>query len=402
MGKVILSKVGKSYKIYNSRFDRLKDWVLPGDKKRFKQVSVLKDISFSLRSGESVGIIGVNGAGKSTLLKIITGTLPQSTGTVNLEGRLVALLELGMGFHPDYTGRENVYMAGQLTGLSKEDIDKKFKEIEEFAEIGSSIDQPVKTYSSGMQVRLAFSVATCVRPSILIVDEALSVGDAYFQAKSFDRIKEFKRMGTTLILVSHDQQAILNVCDRALLLEEGEIKVDANPQEVINIYNAKLSKTSEQHSILVEGEKVTSGSMEAVIESVGIFNSDFIKRKTIYVGEVFVLRFCIKSIERLKDITLGFQIKDRLGNVIYGTNTLSHEIKIDMEPNCQCHIDFELEANIGIGEYTLTAALHDKNDHYDKSYHWVDGIAQFSIVSNKEHFVGSAWLKTKCSTSKVN
>ncbi len=208
MGKIVVKDLGKAYKHYPSRWSRLWDWIIPWGPDRFTLKWVLQDINFSVAPGEALGIIGINGAGKSTLLKMIVGTVSPTTGSVEIGGRVAALLELGMGFHSDFTGRQNAFMAGQLLGMSVPEITQLMPEIEAFAEIGDYIDQPVRVYSSGMQMRLAFSVATAKRPDVLIVDEALSVGDAYFQHKSFNRIREFRKLGTTLLIVSHDKSAI--------------------------------------------------------------------------------------------------------------------------------------------------------------------------------------------------
>ncbi|MGZ8341581.1 MAG: ABC transporter ATP-binding protein, partial [Telluria sp.] len=218
MGAIYVVNLGKAYKQYPTRWSRLGEWMLPFKGARHKLKWVLQDINFQVAAGEAVGLIGINGAGKSTLLKLITGTSQPTTGSVHMTGRVAALLELGMGFHPDFTGRQNVYMSGQLLGMTVEEIRELMPQIEDFAGIGDYMDQPVRVYSSGMQMRVAFSVATARRPDILIVDEALSVGDAYFQHKSFDRIRQFRKQGTTLLLVSHDKQAIQSVCDRAILL----------------------------------------------------------------------------------------------------------------------------------------------------------------------------------------
>ncbi|MEO7495508.1 MAG: ABC transporter ATP-binding protein, partial [Massilia sp.] len=207
MGSITVSQLGKAYKLYPSRWSRLAEWMLPFRGRRHELKWVLRDINFSLAPGEAVGIIGINGAGKSTLLKLITGTAQASCGSVAIGGRVAALLELGMGFHPEFTGRQNAYLAGQLIGLTSAEIDTLMPHIEQFADIGDYIDQPVRVYSSGMQMRLAFSVATARRPDVLIVDEALSVGDAFFQHKSFERIRQFRELGTTLLIVSHDRAA---------------------------------------------------------------------------------------------------------------------------------------------------------------------------------------------------
>ncbi|HEU4852819.1 MAG TPA: ABC transporter ATP-binding protein, partial [Telluria sp.] len=208
MGAIHVEHLGKAYKQYPEKWSRLAEWMFPARGPRHHLKWVLQDISFYVAPGEAVGLIGINGAGKSTLLKLITGTTQATTGAVHTHGRVAALLELGMGFHPDFTGRQNVLMAGQLLGMQVHEILELMPQIEEFAGIGDYMDQPVRVYSSGMQMRVAFSVATARRPDILIVDEALSVGDAYFQHKSFDRIRQFRQQGTTLLLVSHDKQAI--------------------------------------------------------------------------------------------------------------------------------------------------------------------------------------------------
>lgn len=220
MGYLRVYNLGKVYKRYPNDRARLLEWLYPA-RPRHQQYWVLRGISFEVAPGEAIGLIGNNGAGKSTLLKMVVGTTQPSEGQVDLGGRVAALLELGMGFHPQFSGRQNAYMSGQILGFSGAQMTKLMPEIEAFAEIGDYLDQPLRTYSSGMQVRLAFSVATAVRPEILIVDEALSVGDAYFQQKSFDRIRQFRDAGTTLLIVSHNPSTVKTLCSRALLLDEG-------------------------------------------------------------------------------------------------------------------------------------------------------------------------------------
>lgn len=240
MGTITVTNLGKAYKQYPTRWSRLIEWLDPRNKPRHHLHWVLQRINFTIQPGESVGIVGVNGAGKSTLLKIISGTTPPTCGSVHIQGRVAALLELGMGFHPDFTGRQNVFMAGQLLGLSTEEINASMPAIEAFAEIGDYIDQPVRMYSSGMQMRLAFSVATAVRPDILIVDEALSVGDAYFQAKCYQRINSFKEQGTTLLLVSHSASDVVKHCERAIMLKDGRVEMDGSSRDVTNRYLDEL------------------------------------------------------------------------------------------------------------------------------------------------------------------
>lgn len=240
MGTITVSNLGKAYKQYPTRWARLAEWVDPRNQPRHHLHWVLQGINFTVQPGEAVGIVGINGAGKSTLLKMITGTTQPTTGSVQITGRVAALLELGMGFHPDFTGRQNVFMAGQLLGYNVEEIAHLMPDIEAFAEIGEYIDQPVRVYSSGMQVRLAFAVATAVRPDVLIVDEALSVGDAYFQAKCYQRINKFKEEGATLLLVSHSPGDVVKHCERAILLKHGRIEMDGSSRAVTNRYLDEL------------------------------------------------------------------------------------------------------------------------------------------------------------------
>lgn len=241
MGSINVSNVGKAYKQYPTRWSRLIEWLDPRKKPRHQLHWVLQDINFTINSGEAVGIIGVNGAGKSTLLKMITGTTQPSSGEIHTTGRVAALLELGMGFHPDFTGKQNVFMAGQLLGLSADTIITLLPEIEAFADIGEYIDQPVRTYSSGMQARLAFSVATCVKPDILIVDEALSVGDMAFQAKCMQRMNVLLQSGITILFVSHALNQVRQFCNRALYLFNGSVKAFDNADYVCDLYQNDLA-----------------------------------------------------------------------------------------------------------------------------------------------------------------
>ena len=237
-----VKNITKRYKLFERNRDRVRDALgLAGKKQLYKDLYALKDLSFDIKKGESVGIIGVNGAGKSTILKIITGVLTPSEGEVEIGGRISALLELGAGFNPEYTGLQNVYLNGTMMGFSKEEIDKRLQSILDFADIGDFINQPVKTYSSGMFVRLAFAVAINIEPEILIVDEALSVGDVFFQTKCFHKFEEFRKAGKTIIFVSHDLGSIRRYCDKAILLNHGEKISEGTPAEVIDIYKRVLA-----------------------------------------------------------------------------------------------------------------------------------------------------------------
>jgi lipopolysaccharide transport system ATP-binding protein len=271
---------------------------------------VLKDINFKIFPGEAVGIIGINGSGKSTLLKIITGTMKPSSGEVFINGRVAALLELGIGFHPDFTGAENVYMAGQLLGYTSQELDLLLPHIIEFAEIEDYIDQPVRFYSSGMQMRLAFSVATASRPDVLIVDEALSVGDAYFQHKCFDRIRQYKKAGTTILLVSHDKLAVQSICDRAILLNNGSIIKEGNSEEVMDFYNALLASNdhlSIRQELLGSNKiKTISGSGEVEITDVGIFDEKNFTLDLVKLNQEISLNGNLKGSD-YKDFNISFK-----------------------------------------------------------------------------------------------
>ncbi len=236
-----VNNISKSFKDYSSELKRIFSWFGFGFKPK-EEHHILKNISFSITAGEAVGIVGQNGAGKSTLLKIITGTLKPSEGSIHINGRISAILELGMGFHPDLTGRQNAYHSAGIMGFTQNQIDEMMDDIEAFAEIGEYFDQPVRLYSSGMQVRVAFSIATSYTPEILIIDEALSVGDAYFQHKSIERIRGLQAKGTTLLFVSHDKNAIQSICNRAILLEKGTVTKDGKPEEVMDYYNALIAE----------------------------------------------------------------------------------------------------------------------------------------------------------------
>ncbi|WDM24514.1 ABC transporter ATP-binding protein [Paenibacillus polymyxa] len=400
MMRIKLDKIGKKYKIFKSPSSRVAEWVF--GKKNHREKWVLKDLSFEVNEGESLGIIGHNGAGKSTLLKILTGVLEPSVGSFTTTGRISALLELGMGFHPDFTGLQNIRMSLQLTGIDNDTIDKLIPEVEAFAEIGDYIYQPMRTYSSGMSVRLAFATATAIRPDILIVDEALSVGDAYFQHKCFDRIRKFREDGTTLLFVSHDPGAIINLCDRAILIDNGEIAQEGTPESVLDYYNAVIALREVEYSISQSvGEdnrvNIRSGSKEAKITKVELFDNRNQPIHAIQVGEQFRLRVRFESGIDLINPTIGFVIKDRLGNPIFGTNTYQLGVKSgELNAGDEVTASFSSFANIGTGTYSVSAAIHDGLTHVEKNYDWWDHALTFQVVKGAEpSFDGTTYLQTK-------
>ena len=398
MGYIAVTQLGKAYRQYPTRWARLREWLTPGQRKYHHVKWVLNDINFKVQPGEAVGIIGVNGAGKSTLLKLITGTAQPTTGSVQMSGHVAALLELGMGFHPDFTGRQNVFMAGQLLGMSSSGVLQCMDEIESFAEIGDYIDQPVRVYSSGMQMRLAFSVATAIRPDVLIVDEALSVGDAYFQHKSFDRIRDFRKQGTTLLMVSHDKVAIQSICDRAILLDGGQKVMEGDPETVMDYYNAMLAdreRSAIQQSTSKSGKVQTiSGTGDATLSEIFLQNEDGQPIELVKVGEPLALTVRAHVHKTLDELVLGFMIKDRTGQPVFGTNTFFLDQTIDRPcEGSRYTFVMRFNANLGPGSYSMAVALHSRESHIHTSYEWRDLALVFNVVNvDKPNFVGTNWL----------
>jgi lipopolysaccharide transport system ATP-binding protein len=397
MGTIVVSKLGKAYKQYPTRWSRLAEWMLPG-RPRHKLKWVLSDISFQVSPGEAVGLIGINGAGKSTLLKLITGTTHPTTGTAWMQGSVAALLELGMGFHPDFTGRQNAIMAGQLLGMSLDEIQSLMPQIEEFAGIGEYMDQPVRVYSSGMQVRVAFSVATARRPDILIVDEALSVGDAYFQHKSFDRIRQFRREGTTLLLVSHDKQAIQSVCDRAILLDGGRLAKQGKPEEIMDYYNAMIAERENDTVRLretSEGKVQTiSGTGEAAVADIALLDEHGARVEVVDVGAPVTLEVRVAAKAPIPRMVLGYMIKDRLGQPMYGTNTHLKDLPLEhVQAGEEVVYRFAFPMNLGPGTYSVATAIVSTETHLVNNYEWRDLALVFTVMNmRRPHFEGSAWL----------
>jgi lipopolysaccharide transport system ATP-binding protein len=392
-----VSGLSKAFREYRSEWQRFAGWF--GFQVSAKsEFWVLRDISFTVAPGESIGIVGQNGAGKSTLLKLITGTLKGTGGSVEVNGRIAAILELGMGFSPDLSGRENVYHSAGLMGFSRQAIDGVIGEIEAFAEIGAFFDEPARVYSTGMQMRVAFSVATAFRPEILIVDEALSVGDAYFQHKCFKRIREFREEGTTLLIVSHDSGAVQNLCDRALLLDGGVLIKDGDPAEIMDLYNALIADR-ENSTIKVtdhqSGKRQTvSGTGEARVESIQLLNNAGEPIEFVGVGQSITLKIVVTASADVPRLVLGYMIKDRLGQPVFGTNTHHTHQPIELVAAGQ-RFEFNIvfPMNLGPGSYSISTALVSTDTHLSNNYEWRD-LASIFTVSNLDHpqFIGSAWV----------
>ena len=344
---IVVSDVKKVYKLYDKPSDRMKE-AFGLNKKQHKLHYALNGVSMEIRQGETVGIIGTNGSGKSTLLKIITGVLHQTEGTVTVNGPISALLELGAGFNMEYNGIENVYLNGTMMGFSEKEIEQKLPAILEFADIGDYVTQPVKTYSSGMFVRLAFAVAINIDPEILIVDEALSVGDVFFQAKCYHKFEEFKRMGKTIVFVSHDLSSISKYCDRVFLLNKGNLLGEGSPKEMIDIYKQGLETSS-----IVKGSEFTIHMQVAVKEAI-------------------------------KAPIFAFSFKNILGVEITGTNTMLEKAFVEsVEPGTVKEVTFRQKMSLQGGEYLLSFGVTGFEGNEFKVYHRLYDALHVTVVSDK-------------------
>ena len=414
MGSIVVSNVGKAYKQYPTRWSRLLEWVTPGHKPRHQLKWILKDISFSVSPGEAVGIIGVNGAGKSTLLKMITGTTQPSIGSIQVTGRVAALLELGMGFHPDFTGRQNVLMAGQLQGLTVEQVTELMPEIERFADIGDYIDQSVRIYSSGMQVRLAFAVATAIRPEILIVDEALSVGDAAFQRKCFRRIEEFREQGTTLLFVTHDVDTVKKICEKALFLQNGRVAAFGVAKSVCDEYEkvlfggaknaAPLVPTASDPIVdpaLLSDCEVAYGDGRAVIESIWLENTGGLPTNVFGSGDQLLLKYRVRFTVPASGVAFAFMIKTRDGVALFGMDTahMPDVFSRYFDAGDAVVIRFEITNAFAPGTYYINCGIRDDDGETPVFLHRRVDALLFRVRSDEETFVKSGLVNTPVSFS---
>ncbi len=380
MKKVLeVKNIAKIYKMYDNNFDRLKEVFT--NKLYHKEFIANRDISFDLYEGETLGIIGVNGAGKSTMLKIIAGVIEPTSGEIVRHGRVTALLELGTGFNPQMTGKENILLNGTLIGMSAKECKEKEQEIIEFSELGDYIDEPLTTYSSGMSMRLAFSIAIFSKPQILIVDEALSVGDAHFAAKCTKALKERKKENMSIIYVSHDLNSLKLLCDRAILLNASEIGKEGKPEDIINSYNFLISKLNdtEENMSIKNLEKSSFGTFDVEIKNVTI-QGDLSKSNVVSSGEHTTISVNIFSKIDVKDMTVGMIIRDKFGQDIFGTNTFHYKLTINFEAEKSYNCEFKMPINIGFGKYSVTAAIHSKDTHLENCAHWLDHAVDFEVV----------------------
>lgn len=416
--------VSKLYKLYDKPIDRLKESLKLTRQQKYKEHYALRDVSFDIHKGETVGIIGTNGSGKSTILKIITGVLNETSGSVVVNGRISALLELGAGFNMEYTGVENVYLNGTMIGFSEEEITAKLDDILAFADIGEFVHQPVKTYSSGMFVRLAFAVAINIEPEILIVDEALSVGDVFFQAKCYRKFEEFKEMGKTILFVSHDLGSVSKYCDRVVLLNRGEKMAEGEPKEMVDLYKkvlvhqedveltmqeaapekeeAQAEEPQEAEKMETEKEEKTEvqighekpfainkdviayGDKRAEIADFTFLDEDGVETNTIEKGKKFKIVMRVKFHEDVEQPIYAYTFKDIRGTEITGTNTLFEKVSVPPRKKGEMQeIVFEQRLDMQGGEYLLSLGCTGYDGEDFVVYHRLYDVCNLSVISVK-------------------
>lgn len=410
---ISVENVSKIYKLYDKPMDRMKEALGLTKKKKYHEHFALSDVSFDIKQGECVGIIGTNGSGKSTILKIITGVLNPTSGNVNVDGRISALLELGAGFNQEYSGMENIYLNGTMNGFSEAEIDARMQDILDFADIGDYVYQPVKTYSSGMFVRLAFSVAINIEPEILIVDEALSVGDVFFQAKCYHKFDEFKKMGKTIIIVSHDLSSIAKYCDRVILLNQGVKLGEGSPKAMIDDFKRvlvgqyELPESKSEQSLLNDSEvqeavqtkaakqkqkrdkteaskTLEYGTKEACIEEFYIIDDKGTRTNAIIKGSEFEIYMRVRFNQSLPAPIFAFTIKNPKGTEITGTNTMFEKAFLEpVEAGTVKEIRFKQKMSLQGGEYLISFGVtgYDGNDF--QVYHRLYDAFDITVVSDK-------------------
>ncbi len=398
-----VENLSKKYKLYNKPYDRLIEWLTAGNCPKHEEVWALRDISFSLKKGEAIGIIGHNGAGKSTLLKILSKALWPTDGKFEVKGNMVSLLELGTGFHPELTGKDNIFNSGRLLGFSNEFIEKKLPDIIEFAELGEYINHPVKTYSSGMYVRLAFSLFANLEPDIYIVDEALSVGDIFFQQKCFRFLQQLKERGTAIIIVSHDMQTVLKYCDRVFILQDGMFKYQGNAIDMVNLYYALFSGSG-NNCVGVDDVYLANNNQETfslkgtnnILSAKGVRRGD---KKVEIIGARFVDNvggeiqttktgsWCALEIYAhakcdIDDLSLGFQFTDRMNAVVFGqTSYMMTRKKIVANQDHYLKAVFKINMDLFEGLYTVAVAATDcQLEISNKIYDWIEGCLLLEVT----------------------
>lgn len=398
---ISVASLSKRFKLYQSPADRLKEIVL---RRSFHESKVaLEDISFVVESGSTLGIIGQNGAGKSTLLKILNGVLLPDTGVVDVGGRVAGLLELGTGFNMELTGLSNVYTNGMLLGMERGEIDARLPAILEFSELASVISHPLKTYSSGMVMRLAFSVAMYAEPECFLIDEALSVGDAHFQQKCIRRIKRHKEQGGSIIFVSHDMNAVKVLCDEVIMLDHGKVVMQGSPEDAVNHYNYMISTLDDDgETVKKDADAPTAfGEFSARVRRVSVLCSDT-GTQVISAGSPAEIQILVEGAQAVRDINVGILIRNTFGQDIYGTATWKHGEKVDLATGESWLFSFFMDMNLGIGKYTVSVALSAGDNHLESCLEWRDHAASFEVISGRrDEFVGMCRLQPRIVTQKL-
>lgn len=395
--------VSKHYRIYARQSDRLRELLLR--RPYHEEKLAVQDISFDLGSGQVLGVIGRNGAGKSTLLKLVMGVILPDQGRITLSGRVTGLLELGTGFNSDMSGYDNIAFNAALLGMTPAEVAAQRQAIIDFSELGDVIHHPVRTYSSGMTMRLAFAIAVHAHPACFVVDEALSVGDAHFQQKCMRRIKQFRAGGGAILFVSHDMNAVKVLCDQVMVLEQGKAVFTGSPDEAVNFYY-RLMADMEDDAMALETPAPEISAIPARAQTgnsygtgeVRIHGARVIGQKSggeiLTSGETADFIFDLAAAQGMDSVTLGIMIRDRMGQDIYGTNTFFLGRPLSLNAGEQVSFAIRMNVNLGPGLYTVTAALHDKDNHISGCYHWCDNLLQFEVAGySGPHFDGLCRLE---------
>ena len=429
---IAVENVCKIYKLYDKPMDRLKEALGLTRNVKHREHFALNNVNFQVKQGECVGIIGTNGSGKSTILKIITGVLNPTSGAVTVNGRISALLELGAGFNQEYSGMENIYLNGTMNGFSNAEIDAKLQDILDFADIGDYVHQPVKTYSSGMFVRLAFSVAINIEPEILIVDEALSVGDVFFQAKCYHKFEEFKKMGKTIMIVSHDLSSIAKYCDRVILLNQGVKLGEGSPKEMIDdskrvlVGQYELPEQKSEQSLLNDAEvqeavhtkaavqkraregnaentkTLEYGTKEAEIEEIYIVDDRGVRTNAILKGMEFGIYMKVRFHQDLPAPIFAFSIKTAKGTEITGTNTMFEKAFLEsVSAGSEKLVSFTQKMSLQGGEYLISFGVTGYNGNEFQVYHRLYDALDITVISDK-NTVGYYDMNSKVAVCDVH
>ncbi len=393
---IVAENLVKKFRVYERPLDRIKEAFVRGRKSYHRDFTALDEISFKIERGETVGLVGQNGSGKSTLLRIIARLMQPTSGQVKVQGRVASIIELGIGFHPEFSGRANVHLTASLMGLSNDEITRMLPQVLDFSGLEEFIDRPLKTYSSGMWVRLAFSTAVSVNPDVLLIDEALAVGDLLFQQRCIAKIREFQNEGITIVFVSHDLGAVKTLCDRALFLDRGKLLSEGPPEAVASQYVAMIAERAGKQNLTSRFDTVHRryGSYEGKIERVELLDLMGNRKNVLLPGEEAVVEVGVTVTGRIEDPAVGILIRDRLGNDIFGTNTYLSGVRISPQAERWC-ARFQFEMDLGPAHYYLSAALHSGRDHLRHCYDWVENEVVFEVLATEPEFTGYARLKPK-------